>query len=240
MALSLAPIQRPKSLHEQTYDALRASILSGELPPNVRLVETQLAEKFGVSRTPIREAIRQLQREALVTADDSGNLRVATITVADAVQLYDCRLALEQLAVEGACLQASDAQLQCMDDLITQAEQYITPPTSTQYYPIMLELDYQFHRLIAESSGNRWLVMLLEQVFDKMALLRVQTTRSNPRVLEIRFEHRQVYQGILAARRSDHPQAAIAPALQAIQTHLMASKARVVEAVQSLQQTTQN
>ena len=90
-----------------------------------------------------------------------------------------------------------------------------------------MDLDYGFHRLIAEGSGNRWLVTLLDQVFDKMMLLRMQTTRQNPEVLEIRIEHGQIYQAI-AHRQTE-------AALVALQEHLLASKERVVGELQQMQ-----
>ncbi len=93
----------------------------------------------------------------------------------------------------------------------------------------LLEVDYQFHHLIAESSGNQWLLTLLEQVFDKMALLRVQTTKHNPQVLEIRLEHRQVYEAI-ALNNLDLAQ-------KTIKEHLIASKARVVCELKIINQT---
>ena len=221
MSLLQQPIQRSKSLHEQTYSALRTSILSGDLTPGTRLVETQLAEQLQVSRTPIREAIRQLQREGLVTADATGGLRVSAISIADAVQLYDCRIALEQLSVTGACENASNSQLQALEKYVTQAEKLLQRQSSKLNNFQLLDLDYQFHRQIAESSGNKWLVSLLDQVFDKMTLLRIQTTRHNPKVLEIRMEHRQIYEAI--ASRD------VKVATEAIANHLMASKIRVVQ-----------
>ncbi|NEQ47333.1 MAG: GntR family transcriptional regulator [Leptolyngbya sp. SIOISBB] len=221
------PLPRRASLHEQTYQTLRTSILSGELAPDERLVETQLAQQLAVSRTPIREALRQLQREGLVTMDTSGGLRVISISVADAVHLYDCRIALEQAAVSEACLNASDLTLEELQQSIAQAERAVQRAASTLNTFEMLNLDYQFHRQIAESTGNPWLTDLLDQVFDKMMLLRVQTTRHNPKVLEICSEHRQ----ICAAIASRDPDTAIA----AIQAHLGASKIRVVKALAALQ-----
>ena len=225
------PLPRRASLHEQTYQTLRTSILSGELAPDERLVETQLAKQLEVSRTPIREALRQLQREGLVTMDTSGGLRVISVSVADAVHLYDCRMALEQAAVREACLHASDRALHELQQSIAQAERAVQRATSTLNTFEMLNLDYQFHRQIAESTGNPWLTDLLDQVFDKMMLLRVQTTRHNPKVLEICSEHRQ----ICAAIASREPDTAIA----AIQAHLNASKIRVVKALEALQPASQ-
>ncbi|NJL23163.1 MAG: GntR family transcriptional regulator [Leptolyngbyaceae cyanobacterium SM1_3_5] len=220
LTLSLSSIQRSRSLHEQIYETLRSSILSGEIPSGSRLIETQLSEQLQVSRTPIREAIRQLQRETLVTTDPQGNLRVAKVSAADAEQLYDCRIALEQLAIESACRHASPDQLRELEAIVVQAEQLAAQP---QHSAQMLDLDYRFHRTIAESSGNGWLVFLLEQVFNQMTLLRVQTTRQNPSVLEIRVEHRQVYEAIA----QQNAEVAIA----AMREHLEASRQRVIEQV---------
>lgn len=221
------PLPRRESLHEQTYQALRTSILSGELTPGKRLVETQLATRLEVSRTPIRESLRQLQREGLVVLDSSGGLRVISVSVVDAIHLYDCRMALEQAAVREACLNASDRTLDDLQQSIAQSERAVQREASTLNTFEMLNLDYQFHRRIAESTGNRWLTDLLDQVFDKMMLLRVQTTRHNPKVLEICSEHRQ----ICAAIASRDPDTAI----NSIHAHLDASKTRVVQALETLQ-----
>lgn len=228
MVLSTKNVQRSKSLHEQTYQALRESILSGELASGDRLIETQIAEQLQVSRTPIREAIRQLQREELITADELGWLRVSTISPTEAKHLYDCRMALETLAVTGACENASDAQIKKLKSFTTRVEKLFKQKDSNPSNSHLLELDYQFHRTIAASSGNVCLGFLLDQVFAKMALLRVQTTRHNPRVLEIRTEHQRLTEAI--AQRN------IEAATQAIQSHLTASKARVVQELEHLQQ----
>ena len=124
--MTTAPIQRSKSLHEQVYQAVRVSILSGQLRPGERLVETQLAQQLQVSRTPLREALRKLQQEGLLTAEGGGGLRVATLSVQDAVELYDCRLALEGFAIAAACQQATTDQLTAMETWVTAAEQDTT------------------------------------------------------------------------------------------------------------------
>ena len=227
MAMQPNPLPRREALHEQTYQALRASILSGELAAGDRLVETHLAKQLEVSRTPVREALRQLQREGLVTADPSGGMRVITVSTLDAVHLYNCRIALEKAAVQAACTQASDKMLEQLELTIIQAERAVQRQPSTLNSFEMLSLDYQFHRRIAESSGNPWLTDLLDQVFDKMMLLRVQTTLNDPKVLEICTEHRKIYKAI--ASRS------LTIATDAIETHLEASKKRVIAALEALQ-----
>ncbi|GFE68817.1 GntR family transcriptional regulator [Chroococcus sp. FPU101] len=227
MTLSPHTLQRRHSLQVQAYQALRTAILSGELEPGQRLVETQLAEKLQVSRTPIREAIRLLQQENLVNLEPSGGVRVATFSCADAIQLYDCRISLEQLSVADACLHATETQFQQMEMMLEQAERLVAAkPTRLNCFR-QLDLDYRFHRLLAQSSGNPWLVLLLDQVFDKMQLLRIQTTKNNPLVLDIRMEHRAIYDAV----RSRNPQTA----KEAITSHLSASKERVIREMEQIQ-----
>ena len=213
-------IQRSQSLQEQVYQALKQIILKGDLPSGERVVETKLAKQLQVSRTPIREAIGQLKREKLIVAKPNSGFRVATLSVGDAIGLYDCRMALEQLAVGDACKQITSKQLKQLEKYVLLAEKLIESQSGKADSLKLLEVDYQFHHLIAESSGNQWLLTLLEQVFDQMRLLRVYTTQHNPEVLEIRWEHRQIYEAI-ASKNPDLAQTTI-------REHLIASKARVV------------
>lgn len=227
MSATLRSLQRNPLLQDQVYQSLRNAILNGELITGERLVEAQLAAKLQVSRTPVREALRLLQHENLVQVNSTGTIHVATLSEEDAAQLYDCRIALEQQAVIQACRLATEAQLAELADMLLQAEKLTTSKQTQLTSFQMLDLDYRFHRLIAQSSGNFWLTSLLEQVFDKMQLLRLQTMRHNPRVLEIRVEHYRVYEALLQ-RDAD-------AAVQAIADHLTASKERVVREIAELQ-----
>jgi DNA-binding GntR family transcriptional regulator len=213
-------IQRSQSLRQQVYQALKQIILQGDLASGERVVETKLAEQLQVSRTPIREAIGQLKQEKLIVSQLNGGFKVATLSTQDAIQLYDCRIALEQLSVGDACENITSKQLKQLEQCILLAEKSVQSKSDKSNTLKLLEIDYQFHHLIVESSGNQWLLTLLEQVFDKMALLRVQTTKHNPQVLEISLEHKQVYDAI--ALRD------INLAQETITKHLIASKARVV------------
>jgi DNA-binding GntR family transcriptional regulator len=219
-------IQRQRSLSQQTYDALRNSILSGQLAPGDRLIETQIASQLQVSRTPIREALRQLQQDELVVADEAGWLRVATVSEQEAGHLYDCRIALETLAVTGACQQSSPDYMAKLHDCLQESKQLLDIPLTPETSHRMLELDYSFHRMIAESSGNHCLLTLLEHLFSKMALLRVQTTQHNPRVLDIYTEHYGVYDAI---RHQDVEQAT-----RMVQQHLLESRHRVLTEIKQM------
>lgn len=219
-------------LFSKTYLALRQQILSGSLVSGESLVEQALADRFAVSRTPIREAIRQLQQEGLIESDQRGGLRVTVITIADAIHLYDCRLGLEQVAAIGACENATARQLEDLQDCLVQANLAVPWRSNEDMQDQAdelenrLQIDQSFHRLLAESSGNPWLADLLGQIFNKMVLLRLTTTYRNPDVLEIWAEHERIVTAIV---QRDTKAAAIA-----VRDHLVASKARVVQELQGL------
>lgn len=219
-------LQRNQPLKEQAYQALRKMILTGELIPGQRLVEAQLARDLEVSRTPIREALGQLQRESLVMVSAEQGLQVATFSAEDAAQLYECRLALENISVTEACHNATTAQIQKLQRMVQKAEKLAGTNPSRLLNFQLLELDYQFHRLIAEMSGNIWLQEILEQIFDKMMLLRVQTIQQNQEVLDVRAEHLEVYEAI--AQRN------VKAATSAVTTHLQSARTRVIHELEIL------
>jgi DNA-binding GntR family transcriptional regulator len=219
-------LQRNQPLKEQAYQALRKMILTGELSPGQRLVEAQLARDLEVSRTPIREALGQLQRESLVVADSEHGLQVATFSADDAAQLYECRLALEKISVTEACHNATAVQLRKLQRLVEKAEKLADTNPSRLLNFQLLDLDYQFHRLIAEMSGNFWLQEILDHIFDKMVLLRIQSIEQNQKVLDVRTEHLEVYDAI--AQRN------VKAATSAVTKHLKAAKTRVIQELKIL------
>jgi len=225
-------LQRNQPLKEQAYQTLRKMILAGELVPGQRLVEAQLARDLQVSRTPIREALGQLQRESLVMADGDHGLQVATFSAEDAAQLYECRMALEKISVTEACHQATVVQIRKLQRLVQQAEKLVGTSPSRLLNFQLLDLDYQFHRLIAEMSGNLWLQEILDQIFDKMMLLRIQTIQQNQGVLDIGVEHFDVYDAI--AQRDTKA------ATKAITKHLKAAKTRVIHELEILSSSTES
>jgi DNA-binding GntR family transcriptional regulator len=226
LKLSGNSLTAPQSLHEQVYQVLRTAIFSGELRGGERLIETQLATKLQVSRTPIREAIRQLQREDLVVADGNGSLRVAKLSLEDAINLYDCRIALEQLAVIQACGNAKSRNIKKLEEAIGRVEKAMEQESKELSNFQLLHIDYQFHRQLAECSGNPWLENLLLQIFDKITLLRIPNIQDHPEIQEIRSEHRRIYDAII--NRNEEA------AKMAVQQHLMATKERVVREIRLL------
>ena len=220
---SFAP-QRAKTLHDQTYADLRAAILFGKIRAGDRLVETQLAEQFQVSRTPIRAAVHQLRQTGLLTLHSDGGIYVKKLTLHDAIKIYDCRIALEQLAVAGSCHHATKHQLELIEQTLIESEAIARQGEADAHSVQLLDLNIQFHRLIAQSSDNLWLVPLLEQLSNQATLSRVQTLKVDSDVVDVHYEHRQIYEAI-ARRDAD-------VAVQRLTDHLRSSQKRIAERFQ--------
>jgi DNA-binding GntR family transcriptional regulator len=236
LILSQKAPSRSGSLYEQTYLALRSAILSGDIAADERLIETQLADQLEVSRTPVREAIRRLQQESLIQMDSAGGLYIVKLSLKDAIKLYDCRIALERLAVLEACEYATSHHLQLIEQNLVLAEAAAETSQSGHGKPTvdsirLLELSCEFHQLIAKSSGNTWVVSLLDQISQKITLIRVQTLKGLDQLLDIDIEHRQIYEAI--ARRDG------AAAEQQMVNHLRASQTRIVEVFQQVERAAQ-
>jgi len=225
MVLVDSPTSQP--LHELIYLNLRSSILTGQIGLGDRLVESRLAERLQVSRTPIREAIRRLQQEGLLTTDSINGITPVEISLSNAIHLYDCRIALETLAVEGACHRATSEKIDQLRHILTQADlaqqAHCTdsPPVVSDSALHQRDLNYAFHRLIAESSQNPWLVSLLDQLANQVKLLRLQILQVPVDVGVIQSEHWTIVEAI--AQRDT------AVAVAHLRQHLEISKARVTK-----------
>lgn len=196
MNLSQIGLDQIGPRYEQAYLALRSAILSGDITANERLIETQLAEKLQISRTPVREAIRCLQQENLIQMDADGGLYVVKLSLKDAIKLYDCRIALERLAVVEACRNATDQQLQAIEENLALAESITAQDPNTIDIVRILALNCEFHQLITESSDNPWITSVLDQISRKITLIRVQTLKGLDQLIDIDTEHRRIYEAI--------------------------------------------
>ncbi|MQA98290.1 MAG: FCD domain-containing protein [Streptosporangiales bacterium] len=161
------PPQRRASARE-VYERLRQEIQRGELPPGTALREIPLAERYGVSRTPVREALRRLEHDRLLEAGDRG-LRVRTPSPEEVVQVYDARILLEGAAAEQAAQKRSDVDLALLDGLLARDRGLTDPPDQTR-----AETNIEFHAAIWRATHNPVLVDLLERL--NTHLIRTPTT----------------------------------------------------------------
>ena len=115
-------IQKSKRMREVVYDQLKELIIDGTLQPGNRIIETDYAEKFQISRTPIREAIRMLELEGLVESQSKGGVTVTGIHKADIDEIYKIRIALEEIILKEVILKASSNDVQRLDNLMEKTK----------------------------------------------------------------------------------------------------------------------
>lgn len=165
-------------LRDAVYKTLRQAILRGELKPGERLMEIALAEELGVSRTPIRDAIRKLEQDGLVRMIHRKGAQVANITEKDLTDVLEVRIGLERMAIDKACQMIGREQL----DLLKQAAKGFEEAIQGGDLTEMAEADKNFHEIIYSVSGNKCLIEmqanLREQVYRyRMEYLKEENVR---------------------------------------------------------------
>ncbi len=157
-------------LRDVVFNTLRQAILRGELKPGERLMEIQLANKLGVSRTPIREAIRKLELEGLVLMIPRRGAEVAEITEKSLRDVLEVRDALEKLAVDLACDRISKEDIQRLREAAEDFHQVLKQGDVTAY----AEADVKFHDIIYLATENQKLIQLLYNLREQMYRYRVE------------------------------------------------------------------
>lgn len=153
-----------KPVESATYKAILNAIDVGVYRPGDRLLESELASRFGGSRTPIREALQRLETQSLLTRD-GRSLVVASLTHDQMAELYAVRGALEGLAAELAAQHASQEEISVLYDMVEKDRGLLDQPAK------LSQSNRRFHRQLHRASHNRYLVQQLDLVYRSMALL---------------------------------------------------------------------
>ena len=157
-------------LRDVVFHTLRRGIMQGDLKPGERLMEIKLANRLGVSRTPIREAIRMLELEGLVVMIPRKGAQVAEITEKDLKDVLEVRMGLEELAVKFACQRITEEQLDNLYHASRKFEEAVKREDLTE----LAQADVDFHDLIYKATGNERLVQLLNNIREQMYRYRVE------------------------------------------------------------------
>ena len=153
-------LQSHRPLRELVYEELKHKILIGNVTPGTRLMEIELAESMGVSRTPIREAIRKLEKEGLVTIEPRRGAYVSDISIKDMVDIMEVREDLEGLAPPLAARRINEEEAK---ELTKITEKYSEAIKSANTDDIV-KYDELFHKLVVSCSGNRTLIQMVGNV----------------------------------------------------------------------------
>lgn len=174
----------------RVYESLRESIRSGRLPPGERLRETDIAERLGVSRTPVREALRRLQSDGLVTFAPWRGMTVAALDLAQLEELYDMREVLESAAARFAATNASDADVAWLRSLLEEQSAAGSEAGALE------RINRAFHDAIYRAAHNRYLLGALSSLADSLGLLKNTTFSIAGRPESGLAEHRRIVDAI--------------------------------------------
>jgi len=208
-----------RPLGEIVYEALRDAIINQVLKPGERLMETELADEMGVSRTPVREAIRKLELEGYVVMIPRKGAYVAGLSIKDINEVFEIRGALEALAAGLAAQRATQEEIEEMQrNVYMEAAHWETSDLIKT-----IELDTKFHELIYTASRNNRLLNMIKDLRDQVQRFRTTTLAVPGRMKFALDEHRRIVEAI--AERD------VAAAQKAASAHIESAESALLEVI---------
>lgn len=184
-----------RTLADHVFDQLRTAIVSGEFAPGSKINEPQLAERYGISRGPLREAIRRLEGCKLVEIKPNIGAKVISLSGSQAIEIYEIRESLEGLACRLAASCATAGDCESLRHLLAQHEEQIESENGSRYY--QQEGDLDFHFQVVQLSGNERLIQLLcGELYHLLRLYRAQTSNQPSRPEQAFKEHHRIVDAI--------------------------------------------
>ena len=195
-------------LRDVVFKTLRQGILTGELKPGERLMEIHLANKLGVSRTPIREAIRKLELEGLVTMIPRRGAEVAQITEKSMKDVLEVRKVLDTLSVTLACERITEEEKEQLRDACADFEDAV----KTGDFSMVAKTDVAFHDIIVAATRNIRLSQMVNNLAEQMYRYRFEYIKDSTQHNRLVQEHREICDGIVKGDKGK--------ALAAIEAHI--------------------
>lgn len=179
-------------LRDLVFNTLRQAILKGELKPGERLMEIQLAEKLGVSRTPIREAIRKLELEGLVLMIPRRGAEVAKISHKSLQDVLEVRRSLEELATDLACQRMTEEDVEKLGEAEDKFRQAIESGNEMK----IAEADEAYHDIIYNATGNNKLIQIINNLREQMYRYRLEYIKDEAQRGTLIAEHEKILEAI--------------------------------------------
>ncbi|MBE5922323.1 MAG: GntR family transcriptional regulator [Lachnospiraceae bacterium] len=179
-------------LREVVFQTLRNAIIRGELKPGERLLEIQLSEMLGVSRTPIREAIRKLELEGLVVMEPRKGATVASITAQDLTDVLEVRRVLESLAAELASKKRTEEDVSQLAELHEQMQN----EENIKDLHKLANLDETFHDILYRATGNQRLFQMINQLREQLYWYRLAYVKSEEARKNVFAEHLEILEAL--------------------------------------------
>jgi DNA-binding GntR family transcriptional regulator len=185
-------IGHPVSIREKVYAAIRNDILNGRIAPADRMVETRLAEQIKTSRTPVREALHMLEREGLIEAIPRVGYRVKSLEWSEVEEICEIRKVNETLAARWAMKRITPKELQALEENLAVSKAEIKQGNPKAF----VELDAEFHEILARASGSERLLELCQMLRRHMLRYRIESIFREENVVRAISGHRRIYECI--------------------------------------------
>ncbi len=180
-------------LRDVVFNTLRQAILTGEFTPGERLMEIALAERLGVSRTPVREAIRKLELEGLVVMIPRKGAEVARITEKDLRNVLEVRCALEELSASLACERITEEEKEALKQALDEFEKAV----ESRDVSTIVDKDVEFHDVIFSTTKNERLIQILNNLREQIYRYRIEYAKDEDYHDVLLREHREIYNAIV-------------------------------------------
>jgi DNA-binding GntR family transcriptional regulator len=195
--MSMTEEQQAMPLRDAVFMSLRKAILTGKIKPGERLTEVKLGKILGTSRTPIREAIRLLEQENLVTIIPGSGARVSRMTVSDLQDVMEVRSALEQLSAGLACERITEEE----KAELYEAYNAFVRSTQSEDSIMIADADVRFHNLILKAAKNQKLGKILDGLADNIYRYRYEFIREDGHYEDLIREHKELYEAVISGNR---------------------------------------
>ena len=186
-------------LRDVVFNTLRQAIITGEFAPGERLMEIALANRLGVSRTPVREAIRKLELEGLVVMIPRKGAEVAKITEKDLRDVLEVRSSLEELAAELAAERMNDEVKEKLEKALKEFEEAIESDDNAA----IADSDVDFHDVIFEATGSARLIQIINNLREQMDRYRLEYVKDTEYHTVLLNEHRELAKAMVEGRKED-------------------------------------
>ncbi|MFM1869479.1 MAG: hypothetical protein RLY99_223 [Pseudomonadota bacterium] len=184
----------PRPLYEEVAERLRTSIFSHELAPGSWIDEQAIAKEYGISRTPMREAIKILAAEGLITMKMRRGAYVTEVSKSDLNQIFTVLALLEGQACRETALKASEGQLEALDSIHMKLERAAADRDLDQFFAI----NQSFHDKLQEISNNPWMKRVIDDLRKVLKLQRRDSLSKRGRLESSLIEHRKILSALLA------------------------------------------
>lgn len=186
-------------LRDVVFNTLRQAIITGEFAPGERLMEIALANRLGVSRTPVREAIRKLELEGLVVMIPRKGAEVAKITEKDLRDVLEVRCSLEELAAELAAERMSDEAKEAIEKALYTFEKAIISDDNAA----IADSDVEFHDSIFEATGNARLIQMISNLREQMYRYRLEYVKDSEYHMTLLKEHKELVKAMFSGKKEE-------------------------------------